>query len=305
MQYEGEMKLVRNLTVVAAFAALPTFALDADLLKYGGTDAKEIVGVYVSRVIASPLGLFAQSKIGQDPGAFAKFISDTGFDPRRDVVELIGFSQGDQGKKPGMVVARARFDMARLGAAFVANGMKQSTHSGIDTYERRGDTLIAFPEPGIVLAGDGAVVRAAIDRRGAPSSLDAAVAAKVNAAAARNDVWFVASGQRGLGFGKMKLPEDSLEVISGGLMLGSTVELTAEAVMKTEKDAQALAQVIQFVTAMGQMQGNRNSAAPPFLTLLQNAKSTVQGSTVLISVSAAQADLEKLLSPPLKQAAIQ
>jgi hypothetical protein len=296
------MKLLRNVAVIAACAAFPALALDADLLKYGGPDAKEVAGVYVSRVIASPLGLFLQSRIGEDQGGLAKFIADTGFDPRRDIVELVGFSQGAQVKKPGMVAARARFDAARLGAAFVANGMKQSTYSGVEVFERGIGALIAFPEPGIVLGGDGDLVRAALDRRGKPSELDPAVLSKVNNAASRNDVWFVAAGQRNIGLGRMRLPEDSLEGISGGLVLGSTVELNAEAVMRTEKDAQALAQLIQFITAMGQVQGNRGSGVP-FLALLQNAKSTVQGTTVLFSVSATQEDLEKLLSPPLKRAA--
>jgi hypothetical protein len=303
MQCEGEMKLLQNLAVIGLSAVFPIFAVDADLLKYGGPDAKEIAGVYVSRVIASPLGLFAQSKLGQNNNQFAKFIADTGFDPRRDLVELVAFSQGGQGKKPGIVAARGRFDSALLGAAMATRGMKQASYSGVDIYERQGDTLIAFPEPGIVIAGDGAIVRAALDRRNKPSELDASVAAKINGAASRNDIWFVATGQ-GIKVGKMKLPDDSLEVVSGGLLLGSTVELTAEAVMKTEKDAQALAQVIQFMTAMGQMQGNRGSA-PPFVTLLQNAKSSVQGTTVLFSVSAAQSDLEKLLSGPAKRASIQ
>lgn len=300
MHYEDLMKLFRNLAVLS-IAAFPILALDADLLKYGGPDAKEMAGVYLSRVAASPLGNFAQSKIGPDREEFAKFIADTGFDPRRDLVELIAFSQGGQGKKPGMVVARGRFDTARLGAALIAKGMTHGAYAGVETYEEK-SRMIAFPEAGIGIAGDAAVVKAALDRRTQPANLDASIAEKV-AAASRNDVWFVATGQKNVGFGKMKLPDDALEMVSGGLMLGSVVELTAEAVMKTEKDAQALAQVVQFLTAMGQLQGNQNPRMTPLFALLQNAKSTVQGSTVLFSLSAPEADVEKLLSKPNKRVA--
>jgi hypothetical protein len=295
------MKL-HNLVLIAAATVAPMLAVDADLLKYAGSDAKEIAGVYVSRVIASPLGLFAQSRIGQDDAAFSKFIAATGFDPRRDLVELIAFSQGGQGKKPGMVAARGRFDAALLGSALVEKGMKRATYSGIDTYEGTSGAIIAFPEPGIIVAGDSALVKPALDRRAKPSELDTSLAAKVNLAGSRNDVWFVATGQQGLKFGKMQLPDDALEVISGGLTLGSTVELNAEAIMKTEKDAQALAQLIQFITAMGQMQGDRNPAMTPLLSLLQTAKSTVQGNTVQFSVTAPQSDLEKLFAAPLRRA---
>ncbi len=287
------MKL-NSLVLIATAAVSPIFAVDADLLKYGGADAKDIAGVYVSRVIASPLGLFAQSRLGQDDVAFGKFINVTGFDPRRDLIELVAFSPGGEGKKPGMVAARGRFDAERLGAALIEKGMKRSSYSGVDIYEGTGPATIAFPEPGIVVAGDTALVKPALDRRGKPSELSAALATKVALAGSRNDVWFVATGQSGLKFGKMQLPEDALEILSGGLTLGSTVELSAEAIMKTEKDAQALAQLIQFITAMGQMQGNKNPAMTPFLSLLQTAKSTVQGTTVLFSVSAPQSDVEKI-----------
>jgi hypothetical protein len=287
------MKL-NTLLLIAAASVTPMLAVDADLLKYGGSDAKDIAGVYVSRVMASPLGLFAQSRLGQEDAAFGKFITATGFDPRRDLIELVAFSPGGEGKKPGIIAARGRFDAALLGAALIEKGMKRSSYAGVDIYEGAGPTMIAFPETGIVVAGDTALVKPALDRRGKPSELNPAVAAKVGLAGARNDVWFVATGQSGLKFGKMQLPEEALEILSGGLTLGSTVELSAEAIMKTEKDAQALAQLIQFVMAMGQLQGNKNPAMTPFLSLLQTAKSTVQGTTVLFSVSAPQADVEKL-----------
>jgi hypothetical protein len=193
-----------------------------------------------------------------------------------------------------MIAARGRFDAALLGAAMTAHGMTKTSLGGIEAYEAPGNALIAFPETGIIVAGDSALVRPALARRTQPLNLDASLLAKVNSAGSRNDVWFVATGVTSMNFGKMALPADTLEVVSGGLLLGSTVELSAEAVMKTEKDAQALAQMIQFMIAMGdQIQGDRGQANP-FLPLLQGAKSSVQGTSVLFSLTAAQSDLEKL-----------
>ena len=40
----------------------PLLALDTDLLKYVGPDAKSVAGIYVDRAVSSPLGLFLQSR---------------------------------------------------------------------------------------------------------------------------------------------------------------------------------------------------------------------------------------------------
>ena len=86
--------------------------------------------------------------------------------------------------------------------------------------------------------------------------------------------------------------------MSGGLTFGSVVRLNAEAVMKTEKDAQSLVQLVKFMSTIG------NSGMGQVKQLLQNADAHAQGTTVVFSTSATEADLEQILGFRKKTASL-
>ena len=105
--------------------ASPLLAVDSDLLRYIGPDTKQIAGAYVDRVVSSPLGLFLQSKAGAENRDFINFVTATGFDPRRDLREVIVASPGQAQARKGLIAARGAFNGAQLGALAVLSAGKR------------------------------------------------------------------------------------------------------------------------------------------------------------------------------------
>ena len=87
-----------------------------------------------------------------------KFITATGFDPKRDLREVIVASSDPQGHKNGLVIARGQFDIAQIGALASMKGSSKESYEGVDVYTgtRRATKAFAFPEPTIALIGDAA-----------------------------------------------------------------------------------------------------------------------------------------------------
>jgi hypothetical protein len=73
------------------------------------------------------------------------------------------------------------------------------------------------------------------------------------------------------------------------------VNVTAEAEMLSESDAQSLVGLLKFVSGMVQAQAKNPNAAPA-LGLLNNAEARADGSTVLVTTWAREADLEQLVA---------
>src|SRR5262245_12326004 len=108
---------------VTFLSALATVASAADpqLLKLVMPDAKVVSGIDVNRVKAAPFGQFFLSQLPHDSG-FDQFVALTGFDPRRDVHEVLMASPGDPQRKTGLLLVRGNFDTARVMPLVQASG---------------------------------------------------------------------------------------------------------------------------------------------------------------------------------------
>ena len=163
----------------------------------------------------------------------------TGFDPRRDLREVIVASSDVQHQKNGLIIGRGQFNAAQIGALVLLQGGTKESYGGVDVYSAsvRHGQAFAFPEPGVALLGDAVSVKAAIDNRGRALALDPRLAAKMQAVSTRYDMWFASTGAQDIPLGKAWKPQDGVDVVSGGVTLGSIIQLNAEAVMRSEKDA--------------------------------------------------------------------
>src|SRR5690242_10879057 len=94
-------------TLLSAMAALASPA-DPQLLKLVMPDAKVVSGVDLDRIKAAPFGQFFLSQLPAD-AAFEQFVAATGFDPRRDVHEVLMASPGDPQRKSGLLLVRGAF----------------------------------------------------------------------------------------------------------------------------------------------------------------------------------------------------
>src|SRR6478609_2044865 len=262
MQNRVKMRFLKTVLMAVCLAS-PVLAVDSDLLRYVGSDTKAIAGAYVDRVVGSPLGIFLQSMAGAENRDFTNFITATGFDPRRDLRELILASPGKAQPGKGLIAAGGTFNGPQLGALAVVLGGKKDSYNGVDLYftgGAHGGVWFSFPEPTIALLGDEANRKAAIDRRTQAAQLDPRLAGKMSGAGSNQDAWFAAIEPSGVGNGKRFIALETIDLISGGLTLGSVVQLNAEALMRTERDAQSLAGLIKMFAGMLQSQQQRNPA---------------------------------------------
>jgi len=86
-------------------------------------DAKIVFGANVGRIIASPLGKsFTAGQEAQVGAALAGITLATGFNPARDIQEILVATPGGQKDAPALVLLRGSFDTERVHAFAKSSG---------------------------------------------------------------------------------------------------------------------------------------------------------------------------------------
>lgn len=159
---------VAALVAVAALA-LPVLASD-DALSLVPANAVTVGMVKLRDMRTSPLSsmLFQETdKISAD-GDAAKFLSDAGLSPSKDVDVLVVATspRTNLGSEADVVViAEGRFNAERLSAAVVARGAKKKGAYYTMPEEDGEEPAVAFPSPSLVVAGTERAVKAALEAR--------------------------------------------------------------------------------------------------------------------------------------------
>jgi hypothetical protein len=300
---------------LAVFLALPTatWAADPTLLRLVMPDAKVIAGIQVDQTRNSLFGQYVLSHMQVDDGGFKNFIAQTGFDPRRDVSEIVMASNWESNGAGSrwLVMARGAFDLGKITRAAQGNGITMTNFQGVDILVHSGtakpevENAIAFFDSTNAVMGDLASVQAAIQRQksGAPPSSQ--LLAKVKDLSSKNDFWFVTLVPVSEFAGAMPDPNLSsamkgnllaaINEASGGIRFGSTVNISAEAVTRSDKDAQALVDVVKFVAGMVQLNRQNNPAAGQVATLLDTLDCKTTGNVTTISLAIPEQQLEQML----------
>lgn len=285
-------------------AASLAAAADPALLQLLPPKAPVIFGVQVEQSRHSPFGQFLLAQAEKQDADLKEFIAVTGFDPRRDVTEIVGAAQGPG--KGGLACARGRFDVTRILAAVQAKHSAAESYRGVTILLGRGHRPggLAFLDSTLAVAGDAASVKAAIDRWRDGGAPDAEMAARVTEAALRYDAWLVTSSSPAELAGR--IPDDTvkgtmqgdliraIERLSGGIKFGADVTIAGESVLKTDKDAAALADVLRFLVSLAQLQGNAEAQARlgEYARRMQLA---AEGNRVTVSLVIPEAEFEKLI----------
>src|SRR3984957_17475642 len=115
--------LVFSVTVTAAMA---TAGVTPALLNLVMPDATVVSGMNVSQSITSPFGQYILSQMQSNDSGFLQFISSTGFDPRKDLLEILAAtpSTGSSTGHSGLILGRGVFQPAMIiGAATDQGGV--------------------------------------------------------------------------------------------------------------------------------------------------------------------------------------
>jgi hypothetical protein len=290
-------------------------AADPSLLGLVMPDAKVVTGIEVSQSQSSPFGQYVLSQI-QLGANFDKITAAIGFDPRRDLQEVIAAtSAADVSPTPptqsGLVLGRGAFQPAKISTAAVLAGATTTTYKGFEILANPSagkNGGVVFLDNSTVATGDIVSLKAAIDRRVAGVVFSGPLAQKAAAASAANDAWFATATPSTFLAGKLPAANtgglnpvallQSVVQTSGGVKFAAAgATASVEAVTNTSQDAQALADVLRFLTSMVQMNRNNSAAGGAAASLADSATVTASGPVMRVTVVLPEQQLEQLLMP--------
>jgi flagellar hook-associated protein FlgK len=285
-------------------------------------DANTLAGVNVTNAEITPFGQYVLNQLTLSANDdLQKFITATGFDPRRDVTEVLAATSGSLDKQTGLVMALGNFNVDQLTAAITAKS------SGVSTQDYGGARLIlgelkdqhqdavAFLGSTIAIVGDAASVKAAIDRSSHANSINPALATQVQSLSLNNDAWAVTTnsitallpglaGAPGTpapggaaGLSQMAQMFKGIVGSNGGVKFGDMVTITGQAVTVDAQTAKSLADVVQAIASIAAMAGAGNDPNIAALAqLMQGLKVTADGVNVNITLSVPEAQLEAVIN---------
>src|SRR5579863_9652732 len=112
-----------SLVVVAATA---TAGVTPALLNLVMPDATVVSGMNVTQSVTSPFGQYILSQMQSNDSGFLQFISSTGFDPRKDLLEILAATPASASSTThsGLILGRGVFQPAMIiGAATQEGGV--------------------------------------------------------------------------------------------------------------------------------------------------------------------------------------
>jgi hypothetical protein len=304
------MTIVRNVLLACLVISVSaSAAVDPVLLNLMMPDATVVSGMQVEASRTSPFGRYVLSQMQSDEEGLRKFIQDTGFDPRRDLSEIV-VATGPKGDTTDVLVAgRGVFNPAKILSAAQTAGARTVNYKGVEmlTHDQHNNGALAFVDASIAVMGSVERVKAAIDRRQAQTpSLPAEVLARVQQLSADHDAWFMTTGPLANFFaGKIADPNlngvmqgNLLQAVlqaSGGIKFGQEeVRISGEALTRSEKDATALADVVRFIAGLVQLNRDGDENVKKVATLLETMKLTTEASTMRITFSVPETMMERL-----------
>lgn len=302
-------------------SASAAFAADAALLNLLMPEARMVAGIDVERARDSFVGRKIMEQIdAKGADDLSKFAAMTGFDPRRDLREIvIATPDANTKNPPALIVVRGTFDMGRINGFLKTTGLAPvESLNGVDVYTKvdgKEEMGFAFLDGSTAVAGNKNVVRAAVQRRSARgAAMTAETLAKVRSMSQANDIWMVTSipvaelsnaipGGAAAGPAPGMMSGDAfkgIEQAAMGIRFGAaTMDLTAETVSRTEKDATSMADIVRFLATMVQM--NRDKPEVKGLaTALDAMKLTTDAKTTRLTISLPVAEMEKMMQGATK-----
>src|SRR5437764_4969395 len=109
----GMKAQILTATLLTAFSGVLS-AADPGLMNLVMPDAKILAGVNVQQAKGTQFGQFVLNQLQTEDAQMQKLVTLTGFDPRRDVTELLLASQGTPGVRTGLALALGTFDADKI-----------------------------------------------------------------------------------------------------------------------------------------------------------------------------------------------
>jgi hypothetical protein len=285
------------LSVSLVFSAIAC-AADPALLNLVMPGAKIFAGVNVERILASPMGKEIDSKIREAAPQLQEILNQTGFDPRRDLKEILIAATAEGQNGPSLILVRGSFDPVKLGAYLASSGQIPVNYEGVPILSNPAQKsgAMALLDSEIAIAGDLDQVQAAIHRRNHGTVLPAEMASRIAALSERYDIWFQSAVAVMPPAAKVSDPRfqqagdllRSIQQFSGGIKFSSGVDVAAEVVTHNEKEAASVLGALQLFTGFLTVNQQSPGALKP-----DAIKLTSEGKTVRLALSITGEQLKK------------
>ena len=308
-------RLLTTATLASVFAGmLPAWAADSQLLNLIMPDAKVLAGVNVDQAKTSPFGQYVLSQVqSQTTNGLAELTALTGFDPTRDVHELLAATNGGAEAHSGLVAARGAFDAGRITTLATAHGGTVEMYGGASILEdQKKEYGVAFLNSTYVVAGDLANVKAAIDRQKTPAPLPGAVLAQVSQWSNSQDAWAISTvspASLNPAPGAIPIPGvgpagaknnvfQTIQSAAGGVKFGTNIVVSAQVQADNAQNATNLGDTLKLLASMAQLQAKGDATVT---ALAQSLTVSTNGSTLNVSISLPDEMLQNMIKQMHRQ----
>jgi hypothetical protein len=307
-----------SILALFVFGSFPSRAeVDQGLLNLVPAETKVIGGFAIEAGKVSPFGQYLVSHLQLHESDIQKLADDTGFDPRRDLQEVlfagVAPAQDSAQHPPVVVIARGNFDPMKVKSQILAKGGHTESYRGVDllTGPRNSHGSIAFLDTTLAILGDSTMVRSVIANRQSPTLVDSQLEQKVHAVSDSNEAWFASilpgsqlPGRTAFSNQGQQINGAAIQSIlqsSGGVHFATEgLQISFEALTRSDKDAQALSDVFRFFAGMVQMQRENQPEVASLASALNGMQLTTGGSTLRMSLLLPEKTVEQLVSQARK-----
>jgi hypothetical protein len=287
-------------------------SVDPGLLALVPESTVVLTAVDADATRSSEFGQYILQRMDAEDQHLQRFVAETGFDPRRDLQNVLFASSNErrtQARSQFAILGRGTFDPSRIASGAKAqSSFSRQSYSGTAVFVNReqGDnTAFAFPDTGVIVIGDLATVKQILDRRANPSTLDPGLLQRINKVGPNNDLWFASllSGSSLSNHIEFPGPASQLKDSSalqsilqstGGVRFGSQVKLSFDATTRSPQDATSLADVVRFLSSMIQTQRRSDANAAMLASALDSMQLQANGSEFHVGLSISEKNLELL-----------
>ena len=284
---------VARIFPVLLLSPLSWGAVDQSLLDLAPANSRILFGVNVPAALGSPLGQQIFKRVLANNPAIDRYGTTLGFDPKRDLKELVFAASGSSSKlfHYDLIVARGSFRPDRFMTVANLAGAKTVKVNGKDIVTPPASALhtsFAFVDASTLLLGSPEILRAALSQ---PPGSSPATTKKALAASAANDAWFATGTPVSQLLTTPRSPAflpflDLVRESAGGMKFhGAQSTLSVDATTRSDVDALTIAGVLR--TAAQSLHNPRTSE-------LRNAQFTVTGATLHGTINIMEADLERM-----------
>jgi hypothetical protein len=222
-------------------------ASDVSVLELAPAGTSAAIGFNMRGLLDSPMAKEMASSAPKLPLGLSAGLPGApkleGFDPTKDLDRLLAFVKMEGDKSSTLLVLSGRFDVEKMSAG-------AAKYHDVPMLESSKGEVLALLDAETAIFGAPADVQAAIDRRGAETLLAPDLAARIEEARQKYDIWGVGDCPQGLSMpGEAAGMFRSIDRFAFGASMRNGLELTADIHAKSPEDAGKLAAAAAIIEA--------------------------------------------------------